>query len=140
MKFGARLCFYTCVSFCLRGGKLASQHASQAMTGGVLSACIQGASASSRVCVQGVCIQGIYIHRGLHPTGICIQGGLGGWTDIPWDSMGYGQQVGGRHPTGMHSCCCLCSIFCSSEFGVRRCAWPTSFACFRVKASRHFVM
>ena len=21
-----------------------------------------------------------------------------------WDTMGYGQQVGGTHPTGMHTC------------------------------------
>ena len=44
-------------------------------------------------------------HGVLHPVG---GGGLhpGGWTDPP-RYMGYGQQVGSMHPTGMHSCC-LC--------------------------------
>ena len=41
--------------------------------------------------------------------GFCLQGGLstGGWADLPprWDTMGYSQQGGGTHPTGMHSCC-----------------------------------
>ena len=27
-----------------------------------------------------------------------------GWVDLPPSTMGYGQQVGGTHPTGMHSC------------------------------------
>ena len=27
--------------------------------------------------------------------------------DPPWDATGYGQQAGGTHPTGMHSCCHL---------------------------------
>ena len=54
-------------------------------------------------------------HGVLHPgmvlppvEGVCIQVGLppGGWTDPP-RYMGYGQQVGSMHPTGMHSCC-LC--------------------------------
>ena len=43
---------------------------------------------------------------------VCIQGGLlpgggGGETPSPrdtWDTMGYGKQAGGTHPTGMHSC------------------------------------
>ena len=35
--------------------------------------------------------------RGLHP------GGIG--RTPPSDTMGYGQQAGGTHPTGMHSCC-----------------------------------
>ena len=33
--------------------------------------------------------------------GVCIQGGFDG---PPPSTMGYGQQVGGMHPTGMHSC------------------------------------
>ena len=62
------------------------------------------------------------VHRG----GSAFKGGLhwGGWADptgLPtggsasrgvnqtptrdtWDTMGYGQQAGGTHPTGMHSC------------------------------------
>ena len=58
---------------------------------------------------QGVCIQGrvwsaseggaVCIHRGLHP------GGLG---RSPMDTIGYGQQAGGAHPTGTHSCLKYC--------------------------------
>ena len=35
------------------------------------------------------------VHRGLHP---------GVWQTQPLDTMGYGQQMGSMHPTGMHSC------------------------------------
>ena len=41
---------------------------------------------------RGFCLQGVCIHGGLPP---------GGDT---WDTMGYGQEAGGTHPTGMHSC------------------------------------
>ena len=60
---------------------------------------------------------------GLHPGRVCIQdGGLPiGWGSASrgsasggcglgtppkdtWDTTGYGQQVDGTHPTGMHSC------------------------------------
>ena len=46
---------------------------------------------------------------GLPPDGVCLQGGvhLKGVGQIPrdtWDTMGYGQQAGGMHPTGRHSC------------------------------------
>ena len=69
------------------------------------SAC--GGSASRRVCIKRI---------GQSPPRVCLQGG---WADTPkvclqvwlgrlpqetWDTMGYGQQVGGTHPTGMHSC------------------------------------
>ena len=37
---------------------------------------------------------------GLHLGGACIQEG---WADAPSDTMGYGQQAGAMHPTGMHS-------------------------------------
>ena len=40
---------------------------------------------------------------GLHPGGGLHQGGADP-PSPPWDSMGYGQQAGGTHPTGMHSC------------------------------------
>ena len=74
-KFGARLCVYTCVSFCSHGG-----------------------SASREICLRGVvCIRG-----GLH-------WGLGGWADPLSDTMGCGQQAGGTHPTGMHSCLTIIS-------------------------------
>ena len=44
---------------------------------------------------------------GLHPgdsasSGICIPRGLS--RPPPQDTMGYDQQAGGMHPTGMHSC------------------------------------
>ena len=47
------------------------------------------------------CITGHMIWR------VCIQGGLHfgrGWVYLPWDTTGYGQQAGGTHPTGVHSC------------------------------------
>ena len=78
-------------------GELASQHAlgrrglasQHALGRGV---CIQG---------EGVCIWGM----GLHP------GRWVGQTPLPtrdtWDTMGYGQRVGGMHPTGIHSCGCM---------------------------------
>ena len=37
--------------------------------------------------------------------GSALEGG--GWADTPrdtWDTTGYGQQVGGTHPTRMHFC------------------------------------
>ena len=57
---------------------------------------------------------GFYIHGGVHLVGsasrrVCIgMGGGRGWADPPnaWDrtSMGYSQQAGSMHPTGMLSC------------------------------------
>ena len=70
------------------GGGLASQHASQ-------------------VTWQGVCIQGkVYIQGGC----IHVGGGGGGWAEPPkhrLDTTAYGQQAGGLHPAGMHSCIVL---------------------------------
>ena len=44
------------------------------------------------VCIQdGVCIQGRFGRTSLHP-------------QPPLDTIRYGQQAGGTHPTGMHSC------------------------------------
>ena len=37
---------------------------------------------------------------GLHPGGGVCMGGA----DPPSDTTGYGKRVGGRHPTGIHSC------------------------------------
>ena len=63
----------------------------------------------------GVCFQGrgsssggggLHQRGGLHPEGVCIQVGSASkeaWADPP-STMGYNQQVGGTHPTGMHSC------------------------------------
>ena len=56
------------------------------------------------VCPRGVSAP---LHAGIHP-----------WPDTPPGKtslgrppmqcmLGYGQQAGGTHPTGMHSCCCL---------------------------------
>ena len=44
------------------------------------------------------------VHGGLHPEeGLHL--GEGGWVDpLPSGTIGYSQQVGGTHPTGMHSC------------------------------------
>ena len=42
---------------------------------------------------------------GLHRGGVvCIQGGWADHAPPPSDTTGYGQQAGGMHPTGMHSC------------------------------------
>ena len=73
-KFGARECFYTCVSFCSRGW---------GGGGGVgLPVCITGHMTS----IQGVCIWG-----GLHLGGVCLQ---------PPRT----RKAGGTHPNGMLSC------------------------------------
>ena len=54
-------------------------------------------SASREVCIQG---KGVCIQEG----GRALQPG-GGMSRAPsLDTMGYGQRVGGTHPTGMHSC------------------------------------
>ena len=61
----------------------------------------------------GVCIQGVWgvcIQRGSASSGIYIQGRFTSkgkaWPDTTSqsDTTGYGQGVGGTHPTGMHSC------------------------------------
>ena len=56
-----------------------------------------GGSASREVCLQrGICFRGsVCIQRGWvdHPPPVCI-----------WDTIGYGQQAGGTHSTGMHYC------------------------------------
>ena len=67
--------------------------------------------------------------KGVLPPGVCIQEGSAsrgfGLTLPPdtWDTMGYGQQVGGTHPTVMISYCWLVrgSLFielgCPRDFG-----------------------
>ena len=70
-------------------------------TGGVgFLACITGHI------TRGVCIRGVCLHGGLPPGRVCIEGGLhpggvGQTPPPPWDTMGYGQQAGGTHPTGI---------------------------------------
>ena len=49
---------------------------------------------------------GVYpcIPLGIHPSPL-------GRHPSPYPStMGYGQQAGGTHPTGMHSCSCMCAL------------------------------
>ena len=62
--------------------------------GGGFPACIIG-HMTSGVCIQRICIKGFYTYGGLHCGG--------GWA-APQDTTGYGQWVGGTHPTGMHAC------------------------------------
>ena len=76
------------------------------MTGGVAS---RGSNSSRGLHLaewsasRGVCIRGDSASRGvgLRPGGVCIQGG---WTEPPSATTGYGQQAGGTHAIGMHSC------------------------------------
>ena len=49
---------------------------------------------------RGVCIQ-----VGLHPRGRVVGVASRGVGQTPLSTMGYGQQTGGMHHTGMHSCC-----------------------------------
>ena len=67
---------------------------------------IQGEGSAPRG--RGVCIWwwGICIQGGLHPGERGSAFGGVGQTPLwdTWDTMGYGQWVGGTHPTGMHSC------------------------------------
>ena len=78
MKFGARQCFYVCLSFCPQGGWLPSMHHRSHD---------QGGSASG----GGVCIQGG--EGGLHP---------GGWSDPLHPARTW--KEGSTHSTGMLSC------------------------------------
>ena len=61
----------------------------------------------------GVCLSTVV---GLHLGGLLAGGlhlGSGRTPRLKSDTMGYGQQAGGIHPTGMHSC-----LFCvSAEVG-----------------------
>ena len=88
-------------------------------------ACITGhmtrGSASRRIRIQGVCIKG-GLHPGVLPTGGLHRGGggVGHISQDTWDTMGYGQQAGGMHPTRMFSCTKmsrerLCKSFKSSS-------------------------
>ena len=43
------------------------------------------------------------MYHGSHDQGGLHLGGLGRPPRDTWDTMEYGQQVGGMHPTGMHS-------------------------------------
>ena len=43
-------------------------------------------------------------HRSHNQEGSAFGGSVSRGADPPPRSMGYGQQVGGTHPTGMHSC------------------------------------
>ena len=55
----------------------------------------------------GVCIQWVVCFQGgLLPGGSASSGGLPTIQDT-WDTIGYGQQAGGRQPTRMHSCLLL---------------------------------
>ena len=57
------------------------------------------------------------------------------WADIPPAQcmLGYGQQAGGTHPPGMHSCLCLFLQMCLRvlTFRVfhRRCGWSNRIIC-----------
>ena len=80
--------FYTCLSFCSRGRRVGGGCWLPSMTSGDLP--------PWRVCKSG---------------GICIRGG--GFGRPFCDTMGYGQSVGGRHPTGMHSCITMWLVVCA---------------------------
>ena len=45
------------------------------------------------------------MHHRSHDHGGLLPGGLGRPPES--DTMGYGQQAGSMHPTGMHSCCII---------------------------------
>ena len=72
------------------------------------------------IMVLGPCLRRLYFHR-------CLYVHRGGVSATPWADtlpvrhppaqcmLGYGQQAGGMHPTGMHSCCFfLFFVFCFS--------------------------
>ena len=57
-------------------------------------------------CITGHMIRMVCIGGGWADPPRSAYGG-GDWADPPrdiWDTMGYGQQAGGTHPTGMLSC------------------------------------
>ena len=59
------------------------------------------------------------VHHRSHDQGVCIRGmGVG---QTPPSTMGYGQQAGGTHPTGMHSCfenVLMCRMYCMKHLGL----------------------
>ena len=82
-KFGARYCFYTCLSFCSRGG-------------GGFPVCITASGIWGGVSFSA-CITG-------HMTGGPASRGLGRPPPSPQsDTTGYGQQALGTHANGMYS-------------------------------------
>ena len=107
------LMFYTCVSFCPQGGEgwFPSMH--------------------HRSHDQGVCIQEDSHPGSMHQGGFASRssayrgsasggGSVGHISQDTWDTMGYGQQAGGMHPTRMFSCTKmsrerLCKSFKSSN-------------------------
>ena len=118
---------HLCVILFTEGEGVASQHASQVTWPKGGSACRQGGlHPEGSACRQGL-PRGEGLHLGVSMQGVsmqggwvCIQGGRvcmqgslhaggglhpGGWTDSP-STTGYGQQAGGTHFTGMHSCLC----------------------------------
>ena len=93
--FAARYCFYTRLSFCPQGE---GEYITASITGHMgrhppghtpplPSACWDTPPPRQTPPYP--------VHAGIHP---------------PADTMGYGQQVGGTHPTGMHCCLRLCFI------------------------------
>ena len=130
-KFGARSCFYTCLSFCSHGGGgVPSLHHS--ITGHMTRrVCIWGVCLQREVCICGVLPrggglhperEGVFLQGGASraggglPPGRCIQSGRGfssrrGWADPPNQVPRDSQQAGGTYPTGMHSCCKLDSVY-----------------------------
>ena len=92
MKFEAMLCFYTCLSFCSRGVYLSMQWDRHPLGRNPLGRHLPWAD----------------IPPGQTPPWQTPQTN----TPTPSDTTGYGQQEGGTHPTGMHSCCfCNCRSY-----------------------------
>ena len=79
------------------------------------------------IMVLGPCLRRLCFHRCLCPQGECLP--PPGQIPPPPGRhppaqcvLGYGQQVGGMHPTGMHSCFFFCFLFFLSLFGAVVCA------------------
>ena len=144
-EVGARLCFYTCLLFCSKGGGgipacIAGvyQHALQQVSGGgvVSQHALQVSRPTPKGKLNGLargCLQvhtqgGTQAYTGdlqAHTRGYLLQGVLpapgGTCTGGVWRAPVKATAVGGTHPTGMHSC--FTAIFAKTFDKLLKSAW-----------------
>ena len=115
-KFGVRLYFYTCLSFCSRGGGWCypsihcrwypNMPCSRVGCGvpGPVGGWSGGVPGPRGVCSWGFLVPGGLLLGGPGPRGCLVQ--------TPQTATA----AGSTHPTGMHSC--LCCFYCTEDFMV----------------------
>ena len=115
MKFGARQCFYTCLSFCPQRGWLPSMHhRSHDQHRGV---CLQGGLLPWSM----GCLPLVGVGRGLQWVGVCIQWGVCIHCPTPWmqTPTNTRKAVVGTYLPGMLSCFqSLCKLRSPIQFNL----------------------